>query len=121
LRDYRDLGISRPPLKLNGTQDPLLHLFREIRNLEVHLSHSGLRQASKDVLWSEREVSISIWTLDGVTVQSFQSLRNARHYTRDQIDRMVTWFNDIQQEWGVQELFLRAVNSYCGHLILPQA
>ena len=118
--DYKDRGISRMPLKLNETSNPLLHLFRELRNLEVHLRHSELRSVPKDVLWGHKDrpaeataLTISIWILDGVTPQSFGLLRNAKHYTSDQIDQMISWLNTTQEQWGIQEIFLLAVEDYC--------
>ncbi len=118
--DYKDRGASRMPLKLNETSNPLLHLFRELRNLEVHLRHSELRSVPKDVLWGHKDrpaeataLTISIWILDGVTPQSFGLLRNAKHYTSDQIVQMVSWLNTTQEQWGIQEVFLLAVEEYC--------
>ncbi len=49
--DLSALGISKPSLKLNHTTNPLLHLFRELRNHEIHLQHNSLSAKDKDVLW----------------------------------------------------------------------
>ena len=91
--DYVEIGIVREPMKLNDTPSPLLHIFRELRNLEVHLRQSGLRKVPKDVLWGHinqpteaTPITISVWVLDGLTSQSFLALRNARYYRQDQID-----------------------------------
>ncbi|MEQ1662581.1 MAG: hypothetical protein ABL877_07780, partial [Thiobacillus sp.] len=117
---------QRPALKPNGLHEtrggsnPLLHLFRELRNLEVHLRHSELRSVSKDVLWGHKDRPdeatkgiMEIWILDGVTPQSFGMLWNAKHYTPNQIDQMVSWLNATQEQWGIQEVFLLAVEEYC--------
>lgn len=118
--DYKDRRLSRAALKLNETSDPTLHLFRELRNLEVHLQHSELRGEQKDFMWGHvdrpaeaTEISIAIWSLEGVTPRSFGSLKNARHYTADQIATMTSWLNTMQMKWGIQELFILAVESYC--------
>lgn len=118
--DYKDRNIARMPLKLNETSNPLLHLFRELRNLEVHLRHSELRSVQKDVLWGHRDRPdeatkgiMEIWILDGVTPQSFGMLWNAKHYTPNQIDQMISWLNATQEQWGIQEVFLLAVEEYC--------
>jgi hypothetical protein len=83
--DYKEHGLARKPLKLNATSSPLLHLFRELRNLEVHLRHSEFQKVSKDFLWGQKvrpseasPVTISIWTLDGVTPESFGLLNNGK-------------------------------------------
>jgi hypothetical protein len=118
--DYKDLGIARTPIRLNETSNPLLHLFRELRNLEVHLRHSELRSVAKEVLWGHMErpdeaaaLTISIWILDDLSPKSFGLLRNAKNYTSDQIDVMISWLNASQAEWGIQEVFLLAVEAYC--------
>ncbi|MFA5172051.1 MAG: hypothetical protein WC426_10840 [Sulfuriferula sp.] len=118
--DYKDLGISRTPIRLNETSNPLLHLFRELRNLEVHLRHSELRSVEKDVLWGHMErpdeakaLTVSIWILDDLSPKTFELLRNSKNYTSDQIDVMISWLNASQVEWGIQEVFLLAVEAYC--------
>lgn len=120
VHDYKDHSITRAALRLNETSNPLLHLFRELRNLEVHLRHSELRSVSKDVLWGHIDRpdeatahTISIWILDNVTPQSFGLLRNAKSYTPAQIDQMISWLNAAQGQWGIQEIFLLAVEEYC--------
>lgn len=119
--DYKGLGISRAPLRLNDTPNPLLHIFRELRNLEVHLRQSELRSQQKDVLWGHMSrpteampLTISIWTVEGLTPHAFGLLRNAKkHYTPDHISKMMSWLNAAQNEWGIQEVFLLAVEEYC--------
>jgi hypothetical protein len=118
--DYAELGISRAPLRLNETPNPLLHVFRELRNLEVHLRQSELRSQPKDVLWGDMSrpkeatpLTISIWTVEALTPHAFGLLRNAKHYTPDQISKMISWLNAAQNAWGIQEVFLLAVEEYC--------
>jgi len=120
VEDYAEIGITRRPLRLNDTANPLLHIFREIRNLEVHLRQSALRSQPKEVLWGHmsrpeeaRPLTISIWRIDSVTPQAFGMLRNAKHYTPDQITAMVDWLATAQGEWGIAEVFLLAVEEYC--------
>lgn len=117
--DYEEHGVVRAQIKLNDTANPLLHIFRELRNLEIHLRHSKLRSFPKDVLWGKKEVplTIDIWVVEGVTPESFALLRNAKNYSSQQIEQMVNWFNAAQAEWGVQELFLLAVEEYCRELM----
>lgn len=118
--DYADCGISRTPLRLNETPNPLLHVFRELRNLEVHLRQSELRSRPKDVWWGHMsrpaeatQLTIAIWTVEALTPHAFGALRNAKQYSPDQISRMVSWLNAAQNEWGIQEVFLVAVEQYC--------
>lgn len=116
--DYKEHGESRTPIKLNDTSNPLLHIFRELRNLEIHLRHCELRSSPKDVLWGKKEIplTIDVWMMEGITSDTFALLRNANNYSPQQIEQMVTWFNTAQAEWGVQQLFLLAVEEYCREL-----
>lgn len=118
--DYAELGISRTPVRLNDTPNPLLHIFREMRNLEVHLRQSALRKHTKSVLWGNMSqpseatpLTIAIWTAEALTPQVFAQLRNARNYTADQIAQMISWVNSAQSEWGIQDVFLLAIEEYC--------
>jgi hypothetical protein len=118
--DLQDLGLHQSPLRLNDTDRPLLHIFRELRNHEVHLRHGRLRSISRDVSWGHYDrqeeatpLTIELWLLDGVTAESFGTLRNARAYGEADIRRMVELFNFAQAEWGIQDLFLNAVEEYC--------
>lgn len=119
-RDYAEHDVKRVPIKLNSNSNPLLHIFRELRNFEIHLCHSRLRPYPKDILWGKKAIplTIDVWVVEGVTPDSFSSLNNARHYSRQQIDQMVSWFNATQAEWGVQQLFLLAVEEYCRELTI---
>lgn len=121
--DYQSNGLIRKPIRLNEIPNPLLHLFRELRNLEVHLRHSELRPIPKDLLWGNpdrpeeaKPISIDIWVLEGITFESFTLLRNAKNYTEQQIKQLVSWFNETQESWGVHELFCLAIEEYCRHL-----
>jgi hypothetical protein len=122
--DLSTLGISAPPLRLNQTPKPILHLFRELRNHEIHLRQSSLSVTQKDALWGHierpaeaRPLRISIWTLEGVTFESFLELRNARLYTKAEISCFVGWFNKGQAAWGIQQLLLIAIEEYCRELV----
>lgn len=116
--DYEEQGGARVQIKLNDTDNPLLHIFRELRNLEIHLRHSRLRTVPQNIFWGTKEIplAIDVWIMEGITSDSFSSLRNAKNYSSQQIDQMVNWFNAAQAEWGVQQLFLLAVEEYCREL-----
>lgn len=125
LQDYNEAELTNKPVKLNDTNHPLLHIFRELRNHEVHLRQSELRAISKDVLWGDvvrpqeaTPLTISIWVLDGITVQSFSALKNARSYSKEQITKMLNWFNSSQENWGFQELLCLAIEEYCREIAM---
>jgi hypothetical protein len=44
-------------------------------------------------------------------------LRNSKRYKRDDVVKMVDWFNGAQKKWGIDQLIYRAVVEYCRILI----
>jgi len=123
--DLSMLGITKQPLRLNETPKPHLHVFRELRNQEIHLRQSPLSREERDMFWGRIEHPeeatlrrISIWILDGITVESFSQLKNVkRHYNHEERCKLVDWLNQSQAVWGIQRLFLIAAEDYCRELI----
>jgi hypothetical protein len=123
-RDLSRLGIEANPLKANTGTRPLLHIIRELRNFELHLHSSPLTKQSRQALWlplgdsdEERSIEYQGWIIDDLTESQFRQLRNARHYQDDDIRRLVAWFNAAQREWGVHDLILRAIETFCMDII----
>lgn len=112
--DLIELKRPEPVLKMNDTALPHVHFVRELRTHELHLHHSPLTGFQRNLLWGKeaRPLEMELWRLDGVTVESFGKLSNAKYYTADEQRTMVDWFNDVQDRWGVHEVVLRAVNAY---------
>jgi hypothetical protein len=44
-----------------------------------------------------------------LTVEKFNKLDNAKHYTQEDKKKMVDWFNEAQPDWGVEDLLFRAI------------
>ncbi len=63
-------------------------------------------------------ITVDIWRMDGLTASGFLQLRNARKYSEADITRLVSWFNAVQEDWGVGEILLRAIQDYCRELAL---
>lgn len=116
-----DLGerVAIGVTKMNSLPHPLLHVVRELRNHELHLRQTPLAAFTRERMWGHIDrpadatvLSLTLWQLEGVSVESFSALRNAKRYSRSQVEAMIGWFNAQQSEWGVQELVLRAVRIY---------
>jgi hypothetical protein len=118
-RDLAQAGRSEPVARIACTADPLLHIIRELRNLEIHLHSSSLTAHEITVFWRDRTnpdrehaLTDDAWCIDDLTPQRFSLSRNARHYTQANMQRLVKWFNAAQQEWGVAELVRLAILRY---------
>jgi hypothetical protein len=123
--DLTARGITKQRLRLNETPNPHLHVFRELRNHEIHLRQSPFSREERDMWWGRIEHPeeatlrrISIWILDNITVESFSQLHNVkRNYNHEEVCKLIDWLNQSQAIWGIQQLFLIAVEDYCRELI----
>jgi len=120
-RDLTAIGNNSPPLKIHEVPNPLLHIMKELRNLEIHLTSSTLSPATIHVVakWENRTIQheSTIWVTEPLTERNFKNLDNARYYDDVDIKAMVQWFNNAQQEWGVHNLAYHAINTYCKEIV----
>lgn len=110
--DLRDQMSDCSVYRLNDSRRPHLHLIRELRNLQLHLTHNRLGSKSSDFIWADRPISVTLWILEGITYESIKTLKNANRYKSEHLIKVVDWFNATQNEWGILELFIRTVEDY---------
>jgi hypothetical protein len=92
------------PFELWWSSNPLLHMLRELRNLNVHLKPSDLVPQEIVVRLGapeSKDFSINIYHLSSLTPEAFSKLRNATRYTPEQISALVDWFNEFHKHWGI--------------------
>jgi hypothetical protein len=120
-RDLAARGRSEALLRIVDVPSPLLHVIRELRNLELHLTSHALLPNQRDavlVFEGEEHPKVhTIYTVDGFTEESFHQLANAKRYSSEDIQFMVRWFNSAQQSWGAPDLVRRAVEEYAMHIV----
>lgn len=121
--DLEDIGMKARVLKLHHTPLPHVHLIREMRNHELHLHHNKLLAFQRNLLWGRMDqpekataTTVNLWVLDGVSFESFSKLKNAELYLPSDLKSMIDWFNETQNEWGVHEILLLAINDYAATL-----
>jgi hypothetical protein len=109
--------------RLNHSSNPLLHIVRELRNLEIHLRSSTLDSEKRELLWGHVDrpedatpVSWTIWWLDDLDLQAFEALYNFKRYDRAAFAKALAWFDEAQRQWGISELVLRAIKEYAREL-----
>jgi hypothetical protein len=124
-RDMQQAGIQGRPYRVRDSANPLLHMMRELRNLEIHLRSSRISHSTTSVQYEEhdapgtwQQLDLNVWWIAPITVQEFMKLDNARYYRGDDITRMLDWFNDGQKLWGVGELIRRATNACAREIVL---
>lgn len=121
-RDLVKLNIKGKAIKTTDSTNPLLHIMRELRNLEIHLTSSQLSKSRKAVKLivsdAEHQSQTTIWTVNDLTVQKFRELKFARNrYSREEIEKMVNWFNEAQHDWGVNHLLFRAIVDWATEIV----
>ncbi len=120
-RDLERIGLDRKAIRLNSSPHPLLHVLRELRNMEIHVRTSQVAHFPIRVLYGVDRVpgSFTVTHLTGITSAEFTRLRNAACYHPNDISRMITWFNDAQIRFGITELILRGIETH-GRQIVSQ-
>jgi hypothetical protein len=119
----RWLGL--PACRLNDSGSPLLSVSRELRNLEVHLSSSTITGEKRDLLWGNaddpenaRPVNWEITWIDDLDISKFEKLRGFdKKYDRNEFKQALDWFDDVQKEWGIEEIVRRAIHEFAKKLI----
>ncbi len=105
--------ITDKTYRITDSKNPMLHIVRELRNLEIHLSSSQLSENKKDVVWcwknEEHQHQKTIWTVNDFTVEKFKNLRNAKYYSDKDIKEMVKWLNEAQNDWGIENIIFRSI------------
>lgn len=109
--------------RANHSANPLLHIIRELRNLEVHLRSGPMSSARKAFMCEDRtmpdgwhHLDLTVWSIQRVTVQEFTQLVNAKRYNQSDIASMLDWFNDAQQQCGVGELVEQATKTFASEI-----
>lgn len=116
-RDLNKLDETLQPAKIFNCRNPLFHLIRELRNLEIHLVSSKLTPSAKAIIYREQNNEITIWTIPDLTVEKFKMLRNSKNYKDEDVEEMVSWFNKAQFDWGVDDLLFRSICDLATKLI----
>jgi len=115
-REVKIKYSEKSPLLFRDCAHPHIRVVRELRNLEVHLQSSPLNPSQIQCLLQLGERSGStqdtIWLLEPLTIANFQSLKNAKYYSKAEIEQLVNWFNQAQSVWGITHVFFLAVKTY---------
>ena len=121
VRDLDNANINKPAIKMNNSSNPLLHILRELRNLEIHLTSSTLSVEQRNFVWGpfgeERNIVTNIWYIDNLQSSDFLQLRNAKNYDSVELAACVNHFLLEQKNWGICEIILRSINFYSEEII----
>ena len=104
------------PRRIVDSQNPLLHIIKQLRNLQFHLQTSILTPEQQRVLFRGDEHDMDIYHIGDLDVSDFDKLRDARRYTDSDKIQMLAWFNQSQRVWGTADLVRRAVEAFASEI-----
>ena len=114
-RDLARKGVSQKAVKIRESTNPLLHLMRLFRHLWIHLTSPRLNSRQVEAAWSgaqPEDFDITVWLVSDLSIKALDGLRDAKRYSQDQLEKMVTWFNQAQEKWGASYLLEIAITEY---------
>lgn len=119
-------GLTKGPYTLKQDRHPLLIIFKEMRNLEFHLSTNTVSKISKDLVWGNKKepekatpICMSFSYIDNLSMDTFIKLDGfLKKYEFVSFEKALEWFDASQKEWGIQEMIFRGLNLYVEKLIL---
>ncbi|MDD5359876.1 MAG: hypothetical protein PHI79_05200 [Sulfurovaceae bacterium] len=112
--------LNKSILRMNDTNNPLLCVIRELRNVDIHLSTSQISSVDRNFIWGHpdkpseaKQISMSLYWIDNLNFDVFSKLRSFdQKYNKDEFKEALNWFDTVQREWGITELLLRTAHLY---------
>ena len=113
------LRIDRPKPsdvhKIRASANPLLHVVRALRDMNVHLASSRLAQRSRPAVWPIKpdpvHFDFDLWVITELEPGALGN-RTGVSYASGDVQRLIDWFMPAQAEWGVHHLVRLAVLAY---------
>ena len=93
--------------KITNSTSPLLHFMRLLRNYNVHIGSPVINKSVIDVEVFEQKWEMPVAIIDNLSVNQFMSLRAIAHqklYTQEELEKMISLFNEQQARLGVYEI-----------------
>jgi hypothetical protein len=113
---------SKRTFKIEASPDPLLHLLELLRHLNVHVRGVESKSHSINVQFKEQSSEMEIHVIADLVVQDLSGLRNGKRYFREDLQRMLDWFNESQLYWGAGDIIVLGANrlgsAICNHYAL---
>lgn len=103
--------------KIVNSKNPLLHIVKQLRNMQIHILTSKLASATESVTYCGHEFEMQFWSVQAITQKDFDKLRYKDRYLLADKVEMIEWFNKNQLELGIQEIILQAVLFYSRELV----
>ncbi len=70
-RELLNAGLRGKSIKLYDSLNPMVHIVRELRHLEIHLQTRELSAVDKEVIFGGKRHRIQVWITGNISVTSF--------------------------------------------------
>lgn len=126
----RERPRSTPKFRLRGTENPVPHILKQLRNVQVHLAASKMSERVIALIMKNypdaEPVNVTIWTMNDLTDAHLKRLRAFKegHYNRAQGTQMVNWINTRQTQFGIHDIVHRGLLEAAERIVktyLPKA
>ncbi|MCC4225854.1 hypothetical protein LL295_20400 [Vibrio campbellii] len=97
------------------SQNPILHMFKLLRNYNIHLSHSMLGTKPMKVMVPaslDDVFEIEVEYISNLSVSELRRLHSSKDYSDEQLSQMIECFEVQQHEFGVTTLIIKAALDY---------
>jgi hypothetical protein len=127
----RERPANTPEFKLHDTRNPLPHVLKQLRHLQIHLVTTGMSDFKTSLLLKNvpgaEPVEVTIWAISDLTDAQFNELdafKKYKHYTPAQATEMADWISTRQSTFGIADIIHRGLVEAAERITatyLPQA
>jgi hypothetical protein len=110
--------------RMFSSSNPLVHLVRLLRHVNIHLTKTTLQPEIIQATWigaapdnTDYSSSFAIWTIPQLDSSRLATLQDSKHYSAGDMDRVCAWFNLYQRTWGAPDLVWRAAECFAKEVI----
>jgi hypothetical protein len=106
----------RSALRIRDTQNAMLVVLRELRNIQVHVTQSGFISSKRRTVlrWNEKEHEHELvaLTIPQADLDRLRDKRKISHYDRADFERAISWLEQAQEHWGIHDVLLQGIWTY---------
>lgn len=113
----KELGKTKHR-SLISSQNPLLHIIKQLRDLQIHLVSNHLDSSTHTISFHGTDYQLQKWHIQKeLTLDDFAELNNRKFYKDADLRQVISWFNETQKLYGVHVLIRQAVIMYAEELM----
>ena len=91
---------SAKHLRVKDSVNPLLHLLKLMRHLNIHVKTVQAERRSIPVSFGDQTFDMDVYVISNLEAADLAVLKNGKRYATHDIDVMVDWFSKAQLHWG---------------------